>query len=195
MGYFSHRQKPRTGKTRPLEWGPPSRWGLMAQLTAVCFVLMSAACPHSARTNDEAKWVPVELPERPPEEETEAQRERRLSAQRAHLQAMRNKFQAAFVQEEERKCTEDAQCKLTPAHCCTCTAGGAQDAVSTEKFPDVVSRRVEVCPEIMCPQVISQDPSCAAKSARCEQGVCVPDVDASAPEEPAFGLGVESIPQ
>lgn len=170
------------------------RAGVIARLGMPFIGFMALGCPQSVRTTDEAKWTPVELPAPAPKVETEAEREQRLVAKRAHFEAMRNKFQAAFVQEAERTCQTDADCTLTPAHCCTCSAGGTQDAVSAEKLPDILLRRAEVCREIMCPQMISQHPSCSATRARCELGVCKPDVDPNAAAEPEFGLGIESLP-
>ena len=195
MRYFSRRKSKSFGVARQ---------GHVAGVRSYCRVwvglvfslgAMGTACPQKVQTQAEAKWAPVSLPEQAPRGETPAQKEQRLTAQRAHLQAKGRKFKAALVLEEERVCRVDADCTLTTAHCCSCSAGGTQEGVAAQMLPQVLLRRGEVCGDIMCPQMISSHPSCDATAARCEKGICVPDVASGASSESDFGLGVETIPE
>lgn len=195
MRYFSQRKTKSFSQARPAPFARGYVYrGMFVGL--VCSLgTIATACPQKAQTQKKPEWTPVVLPEQAPAQETPAQKEQRLTAQRAHLQAKGRKFKAAFVLEEERVCKVDADCTLTTAHCCSCTAGGTQEGVAAEKLPLVLLRRGEVCNDIMCPQMISSHPSCNATEARCEGGVCVPDVDPNATADPGFGMGVEDIPQ
>lgn len=171
-----------------------ARSGLMVGI--LCSLgTMGSACPQKVNAPEQGQWKPVSLPEQAPRSETPAQKEQRLTAQRAHLQAKGRKFKAAFVLDDEKTCQVDADCTLANAHCCSCSAGGTLVGVAAEKLTKVFDRRIEVCDDIMCPQMVSSHPSCSATKARCENGTCVPDVAPNAKGESGFGLGVETIPQ
>ncbi|MBH2006438.1 MAG: hypothetical protein I8H75_03735 [Myxococcaceae bacterium] len=62
-------------------------------------------------------------------------------------------------------CKKNADCELAPLKCCSCHQGGKLKAWNKhETKPD--------CKAQVCPQVMSQDKSCLAKSAVCLQGQC-----------------------
>jgi kynurenine formamidase len=71
------------------------------------------------------------------------------------------------------QCRSDADCVMLPADCCGCSAGGKLHAVPrTEQAGELL--RYERCRKtVLCPQVMSTDPSCHAK-ARCVSGQCQP---------------------
>lgn len=102
------------------------------------------------------------------------------------------KMQAALTMPDEQKCASDAECTLTPFHCCPCEHSGKLVAVNRTAVPQIVQRRSAVCPDYVCAQVVSDDASCAATRAVCREGMCVPDVPADAKK--ADGVGVETIP-
>lgn len=60
--------------------------------------------------------------------------------------------------------------------CCGCSAGGKKMAVHRERLDQVISSEAENCEQKSCGSGPSDDPSCEASGARCEQGRCVPDV-------------------
>lgn len=164
-----------------------NRRQLLATAIVVALPLLAASgCPKEMPPENE--WRKVEPVNQPATPEETARRER---AQRLALEAKIKKMRAAFLQADERTCTKDEECTLTPQQCCTCAAGGQQDAVNAEKLPELIRRRGIVCDDYVCPQVVSTHPSCSATRALCREGKCVPDVPAGAkaPE----GIGVEPI--
>jgi hypothetical protein len=102
------------------------------------------------------------------------------------------KMQAALTTPDEQVCKADADCTLTPYHCCPCEHGGKLVAVNRTAVPQIVQRRSAVCPDYVCTQMVSTDSSCAATRAVCREGKCIPDVPADAAK--ADGVGVETIP-
>lgn len=161
-------------------------------------LLLGGACPASLPGEGGAEGVHYRRIEVPTAPESDAARARRVRQERAAYEAARQKALAAFVSEDERRCVADADCTLTPHHCCTCAAGGEMDAIHSAALPALVGRRGAACAETLCTQRISDHPTCAATRARCDAGRCVPDV-AAAPAPPPTpeggrGLGVEAIP-
>jgi hypothetical protein len=65
-------------------------------------------------------------------------------------------------------CKKDVDCVMVPDGCCSCTQGGKMIAVAKAN----AKAHSGNCDGIMCPQVMSNDPSCAAK-ASCIEGKCV----------------------
>src|SRR4051812_48807868 len=59
-------------------------------------------------------------------------------------------------------CKVDADCALVVDGCCGCNAGGKQRAVLTRARPSYEKRRKAMCRQIMCPALMSEDPSCVA---------------------------------
>lgn len=162
----------------------------MRSLVAVMLPLLTLASLGCSKAN-EGEWVPVEntaTSASSPEEE-----QRREEVFRIAMEARVNKMRAALIRPEEATCTRDEECELTDFHCCNCTAGGRMAAVRADALPDVLKRRGITCPEYACPQVVSDDPTCAAERAVCREGKCVPDVSPSA--TPPAGIGVEPIPE
>jgi hypothetical protein len=81
-------------------------------------------------------------------------------------------------------CSTDADCTLTSESCCGCTAGGKNVAIRKDAEAIYTAEHKQNCEGTMCPQVISNDPSCHAEAA-CEAGRCVakarPGGDTGAP--------------
>ena len=74
---------------------------------------------------------------------------------------------------EPSQCRKDADCALVADDCCGCTAGGKQRAIPL-KNRDAYQRDLRKrCEGTLCAEVISDDPSCKAASAKCEEGRCV----------------------
>jgi hypothetical protein len=64
-------------------------------------------------------------------------------------------------------CKNDSDCELVDASCCGCNEGGKRIAVLKGHAPK------RDCSGIMCPQMISNDPSCLAVTrAYCKAGAC-----------------------
>ncbi|GEM_PF-4033985 len=98
---------------------------------------------------------------------------------------------------KERACSQDADCVLVQANCCSCRAGGSKTAIHRQHLDNIKKRRVEACAEIMCPQVMSTVSSCMATTSKCAEGQCVPDMKhlnfpKKLPPLPR-GVGVEKI--
>ena len=92
----------------------------------------------------------------------------------------------------EKVCDVDSDCVLVSAGCCPCSAAGRNEAINTKYRQALQARRTQTCKEILCAQMISQDPSCQATGAKCDKGQCLPHgVPTQGP--PAFGVGVEKI--
>ena len=91
--------------------------------------------------------------------------------------------------DDERRCKVNADCTLTTADCCGCNSGGLQVGVRADKLAALGARRAPVCSAVICVERMSDDPSCEARKARCDNGLCVPETDARPPP----GLGVETI--
>ncbi len=144
-------------------------------------------CPQPIAAQDEWRQV-----EGAPATRSLFSDEQKQRAEEVKHKAHVNKMRAAFVSNEERACQRDEECALTSAHCCNCATGGTMQGIQRDKVRDVLQRRGIICAESACPQVISDDPSCAAERAVCQDGLCVPDVPAGA-GGPA-GIGVEPIP-
>jgi hypothetical protein len=64
-------------------------------------------------------------------------------------------------------CKADTDCELVDASCCNCNEGGKRIAVVKGHAPK------RECEGVMCPQIVSNDPSCRAIArAYCKQGTC-----------------------
>lgn len=170
-------------------------FGLSTKLLALfCLPLLAAlsACPKPLPP--EENWQPFPGAPATRKAESQVSEEQKQRVQRLVLEAKIRKMRAAFVKPGEKTCTTDADCTLTPLHCCSCAAGGQMDAVRAEDLPAVIKRRGHICEDYACPQVVSTHLSCNATKAVCREGACVPDVPEGAAEGPK-GIGEEPIPE
>jgi hypothetical protein len=71
----------------------------------------------------------------------------------------------------ERACSADSDCVRARAQCCGCEAGGRGTAVNRRSLAAWHARLDGSCGETMCPQVMSQHPSCTSPVA-CRSGQC-----------------------
>ena len=70
-------------------------------------------------------------------------------------------------------CKKDSDCVLAPVTCCGCNSAGTREAINNEAAQRRQAKFLRTCGEIMCAQMISQDPSCAATAkAVCLNGKC-----------------------
>lgn len=69
------------------------------------------------------------------------------------------------------ECKVDADCVAVPDDCCSCNEGGKQRAILKKDQAAYEKDRKKRCTETMCPQVMSQDPSCSQKPF-CGAGIC-----------------------
>lgn len=152
-------------------------------------VWLLIGCPESLPVSE--KWQPVVLAQ---EDTSPEELERQERARKTAAAIRVKRMQAVFVSDDERRCRQDADCELTPFHCCGCTGGGQQDAVHREQLPAVLQRRIAYCADEVCPQVMSTHPSCAATTAMCQAGRCVPKLDTSTSLPPAE-IPVQPIPE
>jgi hypothetical protein len=60
-------------------------------------------------------------------------------------------------------CTAAEDCALVDA-CCGCSAGGKKIAIRKDAVTAFESTREQRCGEVMCAQMMSQDPSCDAEA-------------------------------
>jgi hypothetical protein len=60
-------------------------------------------------------------------------------------------------------CTTTDDCELVEA-CCGCTAGGKKIAIRKDAVAGYTASREQRCGDVMCPQVISTDPSCDSEA-------------------------------
>jgi hypothetical protein len=109
----------------------------------------------------------------------------------------KEKFQRmkrVFLSDDEQSCKRDDECTITNYHCCSCMGNGRQVGVRKDRLKSVMARRVHLCDEMVCPQMVSGDPSCKATRALCKQGQCVIDPASAPANKPPQGIGVEDIP-
>ncbi len=69
-------------------------------------------------------------------------------------------------------CSEDSDCLSVKGDCCGCTAGGIAAAIN-KKFKNQWKNNCNATEPIMCPAVMSDDPSCINKEPRCAGNKCV----------------------
>jgi hypothetical protein len=69
-------------------------------------------------------------------------------------------------------CRADADCALVTDGCCNCNQGGKQRAILSRGRSAYEKRRKSICQQIMCPALMSEDPSCVAGHAVCKDGAC-----------------------
>ena len=60
-------------------------------------------------------------------------------------------------------CTTADDCELVDA-CCGCNAGGKKIAIRKDAVAGFTGSRDQRCGDVMCPQMISNDPSCDAEA-------------------------------
>jgi hypothetical protein len=72
---------------------------------------------------------------------------------------------------KRRECKVAADCVAEPEECCDCMNGGKLHAVA-KAHALTKEMRAQKCSGIMCPTMVSNDPSCAKKAA-CVSGQCV----------------------
>ncbi|MBC8134114.1 MAG: hypothetical protein H7X95_14125 [Deltaproteobacteria bacterium] len=68
-------------------------------------------------------------------------------------------------------CKKDAECVLVPDDCCTCAESGKQHAIPKVQQGAYENARRKRCAGTMCPQMMSQDPSCSQRAV-CNAGTC-----------------------
>jgi hypothetical protein len=61
------------------------------------------------------------------------------------------------------QCTTGDDCELVDA-CCGCNAGGKKIAIRKDAVAAFEATRAQRCGDVMCAQMISQDPSCSAEA-------------------------------
>ncbi len=73
---------------------------------------------------------------------------------------------------EEYFCEINEDCVKVDAGCCGCNEGGEAIAIHKDKQGSWEKQLEENCSDVMCPQVISNHPSCE-KEAVCDNRECV----------------------
>jgi hypothetical protein len=71
-----------------------------------------------------------------------------------------------------KACANNADCTVVKEDCCGCSQGGKQKAIAKSLVKGFISELDAKCGDMMCIQMISNDPSCK-KSAVCRDGQCV----------------------
>jgi hypothetical protein len=69
-------------------------------------------------------------------------------------------------------CSADSDCVSVKADCCGCTAGGKATAIS-KNFIDQWKNNCNATEPVVCPAVMSDDPSCINKIPQCVDNKCV----------------------
>lgn len=64
------------------------------------------------------------------------------------------------------------ECVIVQAGCCDCNASGSQIALPATQAQEHLDALAVKCEDIACAQMISDDPSCKAKSAVYQNGKC-----------------------
>lgn len=59
-------------------------------------------------------------------------------------------------------CSQDSDCTSVRDGCCGCGSGGSDIAVNKAYAKELEKKTVAECSNIMCPAVMSKDPSCFA---------------------------------
>jgi hypothetical protein len=126
---------------------------------AVAFALMLFAC-HEEPTIV-IKFEPNDL----------GQKAADLATARVDMTAPRD-LAGATAAKTARQCKTTSDCTVEPVECCDCNQGGKLEAVSKKQFAKDKAARVASCKGIMCPQFVSNDPSCS-EHAECVDGACV----------------------
>lgn len=74
--------------------------------------------------------------------------------------------------EHGQDCKVDSDCIAINDGCCGCSQGGKKQALAKSMAEDETAKLAVSCAEVMCMQVISNDPSCK-KNPICLSGRCV----------------------
>jgi hypothetical protein len=69
------------------------------------------------------------------------------------------------------ECHEDTDCMLVPEGCCGCNEGGKQRAIPRKARDGYEKKRQVICKKTMCPQLMSEDPSCVGRAV-CKEKTC-----------------------
>lgn len=72
-----------------------------------------------------------------------------------------------------RICDSDDECILVQDGCCSCSWGGKNTAVNKAHLEWWNSKIASECKDVMCPAVISNDPTCFSEP-KCINGECRP---------------------
>jgi hypothetical protein len=72
---------------------------------------------------------------------------------------------------ETAECHEDTDCVLVTDGCCGCNAGGKQRAIPKNARDAYEKKRQGMCKKTMCPQLMSEDPSCVGRAV-CKEKMC-----------------------
>jgi len=70
------------------------------------------------------------------------------------------------------ECTKDLDCASIKVDCCDCNQGGKRKAVTKSSVETENERLLIDCNDVVCLQMVSEDPSCT-KKAVCRTGRCV----------------------
>lgn len=75
-------------------------------------------------------------------------------------------------EQQVNTCSKDDDCIIFKVDCCDCNQGGKHQAIPKSQLEEQTSKLLVDCEEVVCLQMISQDPSCKQK-AGCKSGKCV----------------------
>ncbi|MFH1445593.1 MAG: hypothetical protein ABIF08_03880 [Nanoarchaeota archaeon] len=70
-----------------------------------------------------------------------------------------------------KQCDSDSDCISVPDGCCTCSNGGKATSINKALEKQYIDSRHAKCLGIMCPMIISSDPTCFAKP-KCIENQC-----------------------
>jgi hypothetical protein len=72
----------------------------------------------------------------------------------------------------DAECKTNADCTLVTDGCCSCTEGGKQRAIPARAKDGYEKKRKAICRKTLCPQLMSEDPTCVSGHAVCKEGTC-----------------------
>jgi len=100
-----------------------------------------------------------------------------------------NRAQYAIAPAWLEGCAGDDDCVRIDADCCGLAGGGRCAFVPRRHVVEQAQARVAGCRDVVCPSVVSQDPTCHGHAV-CQQGRCTL-VDAT--DAAQFGIGIKPI--
>jgi hypothetical protein len=75
---------------------------------------------------------------------------------------------AAKASAEVAECQDDTDCVLVTDGCCGCNEGGKQRVIPRKARDAYEKKRGALCKNTMCPQLMSEHPSCVGRAV-CQQ--------------------------
>jgi hypothetical protein len=85
--------------------------------------------------------------------------------------AAQSKPKGAGSKATPAECQTDSDCTLVTDGCCGCNEGGKQRAIPTKARDGYEKKRKSICRKTMCPQLMSEHPSCEGHAV-CKEGTC-----------------------